>query len=79
MSIQVCKGLEADQDPLESWHLCQKFYFTFHLSVLDNEMLFVKPKGLPGVQSAVTWLWLKPERGLSLQKFQTTQPVSTLH
>lgn len=45
MSIQVCKGLEADRDPLESWHLRQKFYFTFHLSVLENEMLFGQPQG----------------------------------
>lgn len=40
--------------PLESWHLCQKVYFTFHLSVLENEMVFGQPQGHPWVKCAVT-------------------------
>ena len=43
MSIQVCKGLEADQDPLESWHLCQHPHHLHHTHILSATCLQLFP------------------------------------
>lgn len=81
MDVQVYEGVEAGQDP---WKVgvCVTNSLTFCLSMLKNESYSgnFRATSESTVQPVLVRLWpglgSAQNEGLSLQKFQTTQPVS---